>query len=460
MSSITDHTRFYAEIASRNFREMFGIDTLAVTEAEETRSVETDKTFLVSLYYTGTVYGEYLLAMDEETAARIVGCEHEINEENRSEVRDEICDAISETLNTIVGESIVDLQKSYAKLTVTAPRVYFGQVRYPQFRTGRTVIKVDAGEIECHFCLDMMRLDLATSYSEAMDSLVEINNQLKEANRHLAQQQAQLVHTEKMASVGILASGVAHEINNPLFFVDANLSTLTEYVKVIDSTLLLYDKLCESISTKNMGCDQELASLRAETQEQDLGFVIEDTKQLVDETREGVERIKGIVQGLKDFSQVEGGGFAEADLSTVAENALGLIASQLPSNCHVEKQLEALPPIVCNAGEIGQAIAGVLLNAGQAISEGGTILLQTKTSDSTVMITVKDDGVGIASEHIDHLFEPFFTTKQVGEGTGLGLSIAYGIFEKHEGSITVESDFGKGTCVTMRLPLASHPAGC
>ena len=460
MSKITEHTRVFSDIACRTFQEMFGVELQSANEIEERNSVQTGKPFLVSLYYTGTVYGEYLLAMDEQTAANILGIEDELNEETREGIREEICDAMSETLNTIVGEAIINLQESYAKLTLTAPRIFFGEVRYPKFRTGKSIVSCEVGDIECHFCLDMMRLDLATSYAEAMESLVEINDQLKEANRHLAQQQAQLVHTEKMASVGILASGVAHEINNPLYFVDTNLSTLIEYVKVIDSTLVLYDKLCESISSKNAGFDQELATLRAETEEQDLGFVIEDTKQLVEESRQGVERIKGIVQGLKDFSQVDRGGLAEANISVVAENALGLVAAQLPSDCNIQTQFDEIPAVICNAGEIGQAIASVLVNAGQAIASDGNISLRTEASGSTVSIAIEDDGEGIASEHIDHLFEPFFTTKQVGEGTGLGLSIAYGTFEKHQGSISVESEVGKGTKVTMRLPLTKQPASC
>ena len=460
MSNIVDHTQVFADITSRTLSDMFGIDAASVSEIQEANSVETSKRFMVSLYYTGTVYGEYLLAMDEATAARIIGMDDEITDENREEVHEAICDAMSETLNTILGESLVELQKTYAKLTLTAPRIYFGEVRYPKFRTGRTVLTVEAGEIECHFCLDMMRLDLATSYNEALESLVGINTQLKEANRHLAEQQAQLVHTEKMASVGILASGVAHEINNPLFFVDTNLATLTEYIKVIDSTLSLYEKLCESITSKDGFCEKEVTTLRAEAEDQDLSFVIEDTKHLVAETRDGVARIKGIVQGLKDFSQVDRGGLAEANINVIAENTLSLIASHLPASCDIVKQLESMPVVVCNAAEIGQAVAGVLINAGQALAEGGRIILRTEATESSVVICVEDNGVGIESQHIEHLFEPFFTTKDVGAGTGLGLSIAYGIFEKHHGSISVESEFGKGTKVTMRLPFVSHPVSC
>ncbi|MCG8651197.1 MAG: chemotaxis protein CheX [Pirellulales bacterium] len=288
MSHIAEHTDVYSTIVQRTLEEMFAIATLQRSAPEVTPSVQTDRSFLVSIYYTGTVYGEYLIALDETTAAQIIGFDEPLTDENRDQVRDEICDALSELLNTIVGESIVDLQKTYAKLTLTAPRVVFGKIRYPQFRTGSSVLTTEAGEIECHFCLDLMRLDLATSYDEAMHSLLEVNTQLKEANRQLAAQQAHLVHTEKMASVGVLASGVAHEINNPLFFVDANLTTLNDYVGIIESAFSLYERLCSCLKGTDGHWVKELNLIRSESEDQDLEFVMEDTKQLMTETRDGI----------------------------------------------------------------------------------------------------------------------------------------------------------------------------
>lgn len=457
MGNITKHSAAFAEIASRTFVDMFGVQPLSQTDVVETNSVNTEKTFIISIYYTGTVYGEYLLAMDEQTAARIIGSDDQITDENRESVREDVCDAMSEMLNTIVGESIVGLQESYAKLTITAPRIFFGEVRYPKFKTGMVALNTEAGEIECHFCLDLMRLDLAASYTEAIDSLVDVNTKLKEANRHLADQQAQLVHSAKMASVGVLASGVAHEINNPLFFVDANLTTLTDYVKVIESAIGLYETLCESLGCKDGICPQELSQLQSVVEEEDLAFVIEDTKDLVKETRTGVSRIKAIVQGLKDFSQADRGGASEANLNDIVENTCNLIQTQLPKNCVVIKDLAELPVVVCHTGEVGQAIAGVLLNSGQALPDGGTVTVRTQVSDSSVTITVEDDGVGIDAESLEHVFEPFFSTRPEGEGTGLGLSIAYGIFEKHNGSMSVESELGTGTKVSMQLPTVRQP---
>lgn len=464
MTQISDHTQIFAKIVERTLADMLGITTDEIRPVEETMSVVTAKNFIVSIYYTGTVYGEYLLAMDEETAARALGLPTPVAEDSRQEVRDEICDALAELLNTVVGESIVHLHKSYAKLTVTAPRIYFGSIRYPKFRTGKVTIATAVGPIECHFCLDLMRLDLATSYSEAMESLLEVNSKLKEANRHLAEQQAQLVHTERLASVGILASGVAHEINNPLFYVDANLNSLEDYIQVIESTLRLYEKLCESLQGIDGLWSDDIRRIQLENQEHEIEFVMEDTKQLLRETQQGITRIKQIVQGLRDFSQIDRQGMIQADMNVVTENACALLTGELPKDCQVEWHLaDELPKVVCNAAEIGQVIAGVLVNASQACAlceekRQFTIWVRTEASDTGVTVSIEDNGHGIAAEHLDHVFEPFFTTRPEGVGTGLGLSIAYGIVRRHQGSISISSQVGKGTKVSIRLPLTLESA--
>ncbi|MEM9644287.1 MAG: ATP-binding protein [Planctomycetota bacterium] len=458
MSSLLPHTDRFVDVTAQTIHDVFGIKAVSSEPSVETPTLQTDKSLLVTVQYTGSVYGEYVLAMDEETAARLLGMDETIDDDNRDSVREDIGDALSETLNLIVGTSIVDLQKSHSKLTLTAPRLIFGNVRYPAFKTARGVLGTPAGPIECHFCLDRMRLDLATSYDEAMDSLLEVNDNLRQANERLAQQQAQLVHTEKMASVGILASGVAHEINNPLFFVDSNLHTLDDYVEILKSTLDLYNKLSQSVLDEDGRWIEQMDAIRNENDDQDLEFVLDDTKHLMEETRLGVRRIKAIVQSLKDFSQVDRGGMTQADLNLVVENTLLLIGKELPSRCEIETHLETLPPLVCNIAEIGQVVAGLILNAAQAIPNEGTITVHSGLEDEHVLIRVTDDGCGIESEHLDHLFEPFYSTKPEGDHPGLGLSIAYGIVQKHAGSINFQSKPGVGTEVTMRLPLARQLA--
>ncbi|MFK8110747.1 MAG: ATP-binding protein [Rubripirellula sp.] len=458
MSNIIEYTNTFADVTVQTLVDMFGIETSGRKDIEEVTSVQTERSFIVSLYYTGSVYGEYLLALDEATAAKIIGWEGSITDENREEVREEICDALSETLNTIVGESIVHLQESYPKLTLTAPRIFFGEVRYPQFKTGRTVLNTEVGQIECHFCLDLMRLDLATSYDEAMQNMVEINDQLKKANQNLAEQQAQLVHSEKMASVGVLASGVAHEINNPLFFVDTNITTLTDYIQVIESTFGLYENLASSLQGTTGEWMKDLDSIRSENEVQDIEFVMEDTKELMAETREGISRIKEIVTSLKDFSQAEKVGRIESSINDIAQNTFDLFKSDLPENCELVKNFGELPKVVCNPAEIGQVLAGVFLNASQALSDGGQVTFESIATDSDIVVTFEDTGCGIPEKHIDRIFEPFYSTKPEGEGRGLGLSIAYGIIQKHQGSISISSDEGQGTKVVISIPLVAQLA--
>ncbi|MEZ6135183.1 MAG: ATP-binding protein [Pirellulaceae bacterium] len=472
MSEIQSYTETFAQISARTIEDMFGVSVKLAQPIEELKSVQCDRSFMISLFYTGTVYGEYMLAMDEQTAARIIGAAEANDDDAAFQLREEICDAMSETLNTIVGESIIELQTTYPKLSLTAPRVIFGQVRYPQFRTGKAILESEFGLIECHFCLDLMRLDVTTSLNAAMDSLVEINAQLKEANKQLAEQQAHLVLTEKMASVGILASGIAHEINNPLFFVDTNLSTLCDYVRVIDTSISMYGKLVESLDQTATICPVQYGELKGHTEAEDLDFILEDTKTLMSETRQGIQRIKTIVQNLKDFSHVDHAGHAEANLNTIIENTCQLIASSLPEHCRLIKRLPDIPKIICNAGEIGQAIASVLINAGQAVEpQGGEIRITTEFIDNQIRISIVDNGSGINAEDLPRVFDPFFTTKALGEATGLGLSITYGILEKHGGKIKIDSTVDCGTRVSMSFPVSpstprrtamiesAHPSG-
>lgn len=460
MRHLIENAAAFQATAKRVLMDMFGLETTETTEVAESVAVKTSKSFIVSIYYTGTVYGEYLLAMDEETAAKILGIEEPITDSNRTEIHEQFCDAFSEILNMIVGECLVQLQATYAKLTLTPPRVFFGKIRYPNFRTGRSVLHTPAGEVECHFCLDLMRLDLATSYNDALASLLDVNSKLKQANEHLAQQQAHLVHSEKMASVGMLASGVAHEINNPLFFVESNLTTLNDYITIIESMISLYENLCVSVNSPDLDMLSALAAVRAESQGKDLDFVLEDTQHLVAETREGVSRIKAIVKSLKEFSHVDIGGVTDADLNLIVENSIALISHELSERCEVVLDCQNLPKVVCNAGEIGQVLIHMLVNASHAIQDSGQIRVQSYAEDSEVFLVIEDSGQGIDPSDLSHIFDPFFTTKPVGKGVGLGLSIAYGIIRKHNGSISVESEVGRGTKFTIRLPVTNNTLAC
>ena len=452
MTDICENAQYFLESTRSVLADMFGIESEVVRPVRECASIQTAHRFVISIFYTGTVFGEYILALPEETALRILGIEPDDPSGGREQARAEICDAFSEALNMIVGDSITELHKTFSKLTFTAPRILFGEPRYPQVKTAYGVIGCEHGEIECHFYLDGMRLDLATSYEEALASLLEVNKKLKEANRSLQEQQAQLVHSEKMASVGMLAAGVAHEINNPLMYVDANFTTLVDYLEVIQTMFALYDSLANSITNFDDAMRGPFDQLRELDEQEDISYVMEDTRVLLSQTHEGIERIKSIVIGLKEFSHADSSGYARADLNDVIENTLQLVWNQVKYHCEVVKELCPAAEVMCNKGEVGQVLVNLIMNAAQAIPEKGLIRLTSEKREDEVVVSVADNGVGMAPEQLKKIFNPFYTTKPVGKGTGLGLSISYGIMQRHGGSIEVESAPGKGTRFSLHFP--------
>lgn len=274
-----------------------------------------------------------------------------------------------------------------------------------------------------------------------------------EAQRHLIDQlktaQAQLMQSEKLASIGQLAAGVAHEINNPIGFVSANLNTLGSYV----STLLEGMALEKRIIVGTALSAEAKASLASFEQRADLDFLQQDVAELLDESNEGLQRVKGIVQSLKDFSRTGESDWQMADLHRGLDSTLNIANNELKYKVSVAKNYGKLPLVKCLASELNQVFMNLLVNAAQAISDKGTITIETASQDGWVTISISDTGHGIPPEHLNRIFEPFFTTKPVGSGTGLGLSLSYGIVQKHHGRIDVRSDAGKGTTFTISIPV-------
>ena len=272
----------------------------------------------------------------------------------------------------------------------------------------------------------------------------------RELNRKLEEAQNQLLQSEKMASLGQLAAGVAHELNNPIGFVRSNVTTLKGYLDSLFGIIQAYDtKAAESMPP------EALAALAAIKQREDFDFLHEDIFQLLAESQDGLTRVQDIVQNLKDFSRVGESGFGWADLHACLDSTLNIIWNELKYKCTVVKHYDqTLPQVYCIASQLNQVFMNLLVNAGHAIAEKGEITITTRqTPDGTVQVAISDTGCGIAAEHLPHLIEPFFTTKPNGKGTGLGLSITYGIIGKHKGSIDVSSEVGKGTTFTVNLPV-------
>jgi two-component system, NtrC family, sensor kinase len=283
---------------------------------------------------------------------------------------------------------------------------------------------------------------------------------LEEANRNLRrkveQQAAMIVQSEKMTSIGILAAGVAHEINNPIAFVKGNMSTMRTYNEILATLIGMYRD-----ERKNQGDESDAVRRMIEFEEEhQIDFVLEDMDALVDESLSGVERIQGIVKDLRTFSRVDEAENRCIDINESLRATLKMLHRKLAPDIDVKTDFGELPGVFCYARKISQVFMNLLLNAIQAIEGKGTISIKTdrvdkgrRRSDAMVEIRIVDTGCGIDKKNLPRLFDPFFTTKPVGKGTGLGLSIVYDIITFHRGEVEVDSAPGDGTTVTLRLPV-------
>ncbi len=284
--------------------------------------------------------------------------------------------------------------------------------------------------------------------------LQDANNRLEEMNEKLKGSQNQLVQSEKMASIGQLAAGVAHEINNPVGFVKSNLGTLTGYVSTFKDLFHHYDILTEAVRNGDGAKQSEtIREVVRISKDEDLEYILEDIGCLLNESIDGTERVRDIVQNLKSFARIDDTHIKEADLNEGIEATLKIVWNELKYKTEVHKKLGPLPSIKCNAGQLNQVFMNMLLNAVQAIPEKGEITIESWASDKDVFVKIRDNGSGMTEETRKKLFDPFYTTKPAGKGTGLGLSISLGIVQKHNGVIDVESELGKGTSFTIRLPV-------
>ena len=281
--------------------------------------------------------------------------------------------------------------------------------------------------------------------------------------------QRQVLQQEKMASIGQLAAGIAHEINNPMGFVHANLLQMAEYVNDVARAWDAVDALRKAVAAGAAGevraAAERLAGLAAEL---DVEFVLADLAKAVRESQEGAERIRHIVQDLRVFSHARGER-APADLNRCLDSTANIVWTMLKHTVRLEKDYGELPPVACRAVEIQQVFMNLLVNAYQAIrargappggqGEWGVIRLRTRAQADGVLVTVSDTGVGIPPEHRDRIFDPFFTTKEVGEGMGLGLSTSWDIVRRHGGRLSVESEPERGTTFEVFLPFAAPDPG-
>lgn len=301
---------------------------------------------------------------------------------------------------------------------------------------------------------------LATPPASAADAaehrvqeLLRANEELKQLNAKLSDAQDKLMQSEKMASIGQLAAGVAHEINNPIGFIFSNFGTLERYLGDLFEMLTAYEEAESALSGSPVA-----ARLKELREKIELDFLKEDIPSLMAESKDGITRVRNIVQNLKDFSRVDTSQkWVLADLHHGIDSTLNIVNNEIKYKADVVKEYGQLPDIECLPSELNQVFLNLLVNATHAIrADRGTITIRTGASDTQVWVEVQDTGEGIAKENLVRIFDPFFTTKPVGQGTGLGLSLSYGIVKKHLGHIDVTSEPGVGTCFRVTLPIR-HP---
>ncbi len=268
--------------------------------------------------------------------------------------------------------------------------------------------------------------------------------------RRLQGAKAQLFQSEKLASIGQLAAGVAHEINNPVGFVTANLGSMERYLGDLTQLIGAYDAAATALPAAQAAAVQQIR------QKLDYEFIREDLTALIKESREGLDHIRRIILDLKDFTRVDQDGWQAADLEKSCDSTLNVVWNELKYKAQIVKDYTHPPHPECIPGQINQVLMNLLVNAGHAIGDQGTITLRTGAQAGEpreVWVEVQDSGHGIAAGDLKRIFDPFFTTKAVGQGTGLGLSVSYSIMRRHGGRIEVRSEPGQGACFRLVLPV-------
>ena len=310
-----------------------------------------------------------------------------------------------------------------------------------------------------------MTQDADAHRSRLEEAVQERTRELQAANEALQNEmserkhlEGQLVQSEKLASIGQLAAGVAHEINNPIGYIFSNYGTLEGYIEQLFELITAYEQAEGSVESAEVK-----ARLRGLRERLEWEFLKEDIPVLIRESKQGIVRVRQIVQDLKDFSRVDSLQQWElADLHQGIDSTLNIVASEIKYKAELVKEYGVLPPVECLASQINQVVMNLVVNAAHAMGDKhGRITVRTGCEGEQAWLEVADTGVGMPPETLKRIFEPFFTTKPVGKGTGLGLSLSYGIVQKHRGRIDVESAVGQGTTFRVTLPVRqarSEPA--
>jgi signal transduction histidine kinase len=289
-----------------------------------------------------------------------------------------------------------------------------------------------------------------------LEELVQSRTQkLLRTTQELERRQVQLIQSERLASLGQLVSGLAHELNNPLGYLTSNLATLTQYTSVFTRLLRLQRELEEALGSElPLPATEVLARIRALQEEEDLEYLLGDVDELLQDSREGAQRVKEIIQNLRSFVREDSGRQQLLDVNNELATTLKVLWNELKYRCEVRCDYGEVAPVLGNPTQLNQVFTNLLLNAAQAIETRGEIHITTARDGGEVLVSIADTGHGMTPEVLSKLFTPFFTTRAPGKGTGLGLSISQDIISRHQGHIEVHSQPGQGSTFTLRLPVA------
>jgi two-component system, NtrC family, sensor kinase len=283
---------------------------------------------------------------------------------------------------------------------------------------------------------------------QATVQLLESYRLRDEAKQHELSMSQRLTQSEKLAALGQLAAGVAHEINNPMGFVASNINSLRKYANAIERAM--------QATHQHQRNEISFAELQAIEKQLNIDFVLSDLQAMLSETEEGVDRVKQIVSDLKNFARSDSQhDWVMLNLRQGIESTLNIVNHEVKYRADVQLQMDELPLIECIPSQINQVFLNLIVNAAQAMPQGrrGLIVVRGTVEGETICIEVQDNGAGISPENANRIFEPFYTTKAIGSGTGLGLSVSLGIVQRHHGTLTFTSELGQGTCFKVCLPI-------
>ena len=289
------------------------------------------------------------------------------------------------------------------------------------------------------------------------ERVIERTQELSKAYDELKQSQMQLIQSEKMASLGQMVAGVAHEINTPLAYCHSNIDLVKEQlpeVITLFKEFVNFPNLLEAPESEQRSFKEELLKIQQLMSSLERDGVLDEMEVLLDGSLSGLDQISDMVKSLKDFSRLDQHKVENSDLNKGLDSVLVIANNVLKNKVDIVKEYGDIPKISCSPSQLNQVFLNLIVNAAQAIEKQGTITLRTYTADHCVNVVVEDDGKGIPDHILPRIFDPFFTTKDIGKGTGLGLSIAYKIVEQHGGKITVKSEVGKGARFTVSIPIA------